>query len=81
MRINEIFYSLQGEGIHAGLPMNFIRFQGCNLYPETCCKYCDTKFAQAPVTGKSIDLDIESILKISAEQRERSKCSACWCIV
>ena len=37
-RINEIFYSLQGEGRHAGDPALFIRFSGCNL----SCPFCDT---------------------------------------
>lgn len=37
-KINEIFYSLQGEGINAGIPSVFIRFSGCNLR----CNFCDT---------------------------------------
>lgn len=38
MRINEIFYSIQGEGTHAGRPAVFVRFAGCNLK----CDFCDT---------------------------------------
>lgn len=38
-KINEIFYSLQGEGRHTGVPAIFIRFSGCNLK----CAFCDTK--------------------------------------
>lgn len=38
--INEIFASIQGEGIWSGLPMIFIRFSGCNL----SCAFCDTKY-------------------------------------
>ena len=37
-KINEIFYSLQGEGYHTGTPAVFIRFSGCNLN----CPFCDT---------------------------------------
>lgn len=40
MRINEIFYSLQGEGLHTGIPAVFVRFAGCNLK----CDFCDTDF-------------------------------------
>lgn len=39
-RINEIFYSLQGEGRHTGQSAVFIRFSGCNL----SCPFCDTDF-------------------------------------
>jgi organic radical activating enzyme len=38
-RINEIFYSLQGEGFHTGTPAVFVRFSGCNLH----CAFCDTQ--------------------------------------
>lgn len=41
MRINEIFYSLQGEGQHTGKPAVFVRFAGCNLR----CPFCDTDFS------------------------------------
>lgn len=38
-KINEIFYSLQGEGRNAGRAAVFVRFSGCNLR----CPFCDTK--------------------------------------
>ena len=38
--VKEIFYSLQGEGFHAGRPAVFCRFAGCNL----SCTFCDTDF-------------------------------------
>lgn len=41
-RINEIFYSLQGEGRWTGTPVNFVRFSGCNL----TCDFCDTEHQQ-----------------------------------
>ena len=37
-RVNEIFYSLQGEGVYTGTPAVFLRFSGCNLK----CGFCDT---------------------------------------
>lgn len=49
--VKEIFYSLQGEGAHAGRPALFCRFAGCNLWSgreedrETApCSFCDTDF-------------------------------------
>ena len=41
LRINEIFYSIQGEGSRAGEPCVFIRLTGCGLR----CTYCDTEYA------------------------------------
>lgn len=51
MKINEIFYSLQGEGKWTGLPNIFIRTAGCNLR----CSFCDTKYAYD--NGKEMGLD------------------------
>jgi len=41
LRISEIFYSIQGEGFHAGTPAVFVRGAGCNL----ACVFCDTDFS------------------------------------
>lgn len=40
-RVNDIFYSIQGEGRNAGRAAVFVRFSGCNLK----CPFCDTDFA------------------------------------
>ncbi|MYM28190.1 7-carboxy-7-deazaguanine synthase, Cx14CxxC type [Duganella sacchari] len=49
--IKEIFYTLQGEGAHAGRPAVFCRFSGCNLWTgresdraSAICQFCDTDF-------------------------------------
>lgn len=41
MKLIEIFKSIEGEGIRAGMPVTFIRLAGCNLR----CSYCDTKYS------------------------------------
>jgi 7-carboxy-7-deazaguanine synthase len=41
LKINEIFYSLQGESSRIGLPTTFIRLTGCPMR----CNYCDTAYA------------------------------------
>lgn len=40
-KVNEIFYSVQGEGKHAGMPAVFLRLAGCGMG----CPFCDTKYA------------------------------------
>ena len=40
LRVNDIFYTIQGEGYHAGTPSIFVRLEGCNL----TCNFCDTEF-------------------------------------
>jgi len=49
--VKEIFYTLQGEGTHAGRPAVFCRFSGCNLWSgresdraSAVCQFCDTDF-------------------------------------
>lgn len=50
-KVNEIFYSLQGEGFHTGRAAVFVRFAGCNLR----CPFCDTDFSQSePMTAEQI---------------------------
>ncbi len=62
MRIAEIFYSIQGEGILLGVPSVFIRTSGCNLR----CVWCDTPYTSWKPEGK--DLHLRDIL---AETKRR----------
>jgi len=55
--INEIFYSIQGESLYAGLPCVFIRLTGCNLR----CAYCDTRYAYDAGSEMSIESIMEQI--------------------
>lgn len=48
LKVNEIFYSIQGEGANTGMPAVFIRLSGCNLK----CPFCDTH--HKTFTGMSI---------------------------
>lgn len=50
-KVKEIFFTLQGEGYHAGRPAVFCRFTGCNLWSgreedraDAVCDFCDTEF-------------------------------------
>jgi 7-carboxy-7-deazaguanine synthase len=52
MRINEIFYSLQGEGFQAGVPSVFVRLAGCPLR----CRWCDTKYAWSKEAGRQYNI-------------------------
>lgn len=59
--VNEIFYSLDGEGIRAGYPAVFIRLAGCNLR----CNYCDTEYALRSSDGKEMTIP-EIIAKVKS---------------
>ncbi|MCC8175503.1 MAG: 7-carboxy-7-deazaguanine synthase QueE [Bacteroidales bacterium] len=59
MRINEIFYSLQGEGSYTGYPCVFVRFSGCNQH----CDFCDT--THEPCKVMTEDEVVEAIVALS----------------
>lgn len=53
MRISEIFYSLQGEGVLVGTPSVFVRSSGCNLR----CVWCDTPYTSWAPEGEEWSVD------------------------
>ncbi|MBC6413631.1 MAG: 7-carboxy-7-deazaguanine synthase QueE [Chromatiales bacterium] len=61
LKINEIFYSLQGESLTSGIPTLFIRLTGCPLR----CRYCDTEYAFSE--GKWVT--INDIIKHTEESK------------
>ena len=63
LKITEIFFSLQGEALTAGIPTTFIRLTGCPLR----CRYCDTAYA---FSGGEW-MGIEQIVREAAANRTR----------
>lgn len=57
-KINEIFYSIQGEGFYTGTPAVFIRLSGCNLK----CPFCDTQHNEGQVLSiKQIMAQVDEV--------------------
>ncbi len=57
LRVNEIFYSVQGESTHAGRACVFVRLTGCNLR----CKWCDTQYAFYEGRKMALDQIVETV--------------------
>lgn len=57
IKVNEIFFSIQGESSRAGLPCVFIRLTYCNLR----CSYCDTGYAFYEGSDFSIDEIVDRV--------------------
>jgi 7-carboxy-7-deazaguanine synthase len=53
VRVSEIFYSLQGEGMLVGMPSVFVRLAGCPLR----CRWCDTRYAWDYSAGQDLEPD------------------------
>ena len=65
-RINDIFYSLQGEGHNTGRAAVFVRFAGCNLR----CPFCDTEFDSfREMSDEEIVADIKRLLTAEGVQQ------------
>jgi 7-carboxy-7-deazaguanine synthase len=65
MKIAEIFYSIQGEGILTGVPSVFVRTSGCNLR----CTWCDTPYTSWNPEGR--DYSIDEIVAEVLQNRDR----------
>lgn len=57
LRINEIFFSIQGESTRVGLPCVFVRLAGCHLR----CAYCDTAYAFHEGGAMTVDAIVERV--------------------
>lgn len=72
-RVNEVFYTLQGEGANAGRPAVFLRFSGCNLQcaKETHGFDCDTEFVSGvSMTAEEIVSACQSAAKVKRGLRD-----------
>jgi 7-carboxy-7-deazaguanine synthase len=63
MKINEIFYSIQGESSFMGKPCIFVRLSGCNMR----CSYCDTVYAYSEGREISVPEVIQAIAAFPAK--------------
>ncbi len=62
LRINETFFSIQGESTWAGCPCFFVRLTGCPLR----CHYCDTEYAFREGAPRTIQAILDEIAKSGA---------------
>lgn len=66
VRITEIFFSIQGESSHGGLPCAFVRLTGCNLR----CRWCDTEYSFSGGETMSLDAVMEAVARFPTRRVE-----------
>ena len=66
LAVNEIFFSIQGESTHAGLPCVFVRLTGCNLR----CVWCDTAYAFHEGTLMSLEDILDAVREFPCHRVE-----------
>ncbi len=86
-KVKEVFYTLQGEGVHAGRPAVFCRFSGCNLWSgreedrhSAICQFCDTDFRSTDgVNGGTYSADelTEVICKVWGDRTQGTPFVVC----
>ena len=63
LNVNDIFFSLQGEGSFSGIPTTFVRLTGCNLR----CSWCDTQYAYYGKNNRPLDEIIQKVQSFPAQ--------------
>lgn len=63
LKVNEIYYSVQGESTYAGFPCVFVRLTYCNLR----CSYCDTEYAFYEGNDLSISQILDEVKKFDCK--------------
>ena len=73
--VKEIFYTLQGEGVHTGRAAVFCRFAGCNLWSgherdraTAVCQFCDTDFVGTDGDGGGKFANADELARAVAEK-------------
>lgn len=71
-KVSEIYYTLQGEGLHAGLPCILLRLSGCNLWasPKVASKTC--VFCDTPQLHEGKEMSLDDILKAFRSHRKKT---------
>jgi 7-carboxy-7-deazaguanine synthase len=84
--VKEIFFTLQGEGVHAGRPAVFCRFAGCNLWTgreqdraNAICRFCDTDFVGIGPDGGRFE-DAASLAEAVASRWPAGEGGRCYVV-